>query len=297
MIVIINLRWVIALFLVASACSASPTDDGLTVMATTSILGDVTERLLGEIATVQVLIPAGADPHGFQPSARQVASLRKVDVVVINGLGLEAALADVLDAAKRDGVLVVEVGPRVEPMPFAENDDLDPHFWLDPERMSLAAALIADTVAKLVEPERARLAAALANFQSDLAAVDKDVAELLAGITNRKLVANHDSLGYFADRYGFQLIGNVLPGGSTLASPSPRDVADLIAIVQTEHIPAVFTDAAEPDSLAQLVADESGGSVEVVRLYIGALGPRGSGAATYLEMLQLNAERISGALS
>jgi zinc/manganese transport system substrate-binding protein len=111
------------------------------------------------------------------------------------------------------------------------------------------------------------------------------------------LVTNHDSLGYFADRYGFQVIGTVVPGGSTLASPSPRDVADLIEIVQAERIAAVFTDATEPDSLAQLVADESGGSVEVVQLYIGALGPIGSGAAGYLEMLQLNVERISGALS
>lgn len=281
----------------AGACSASPASDGLAVMATTSILGDVTERLVGDVATVEVLIPAEADPHGFQPSARQAASLRDVDVVFANGLGLEAGLTDVLDAAKRDGVLVVEVGPEVEPIPFSDNDNLDPHFWLDPKRMSLAATLITNTVADLAEPERAQLLSSLASFQSDLAAVDEEVAGLLAGVTNRKLVTNHDSLGYFADRYGFQVIGTVVPGGSTLASPSPRDVADLIEIVQAERIAAVFTDAAETDSLARLVADESGGSVEVVELYIGALGPIGSGAAGYLEMLQLNAERISGALS
>ena len=281
----------------AGACSAAPESDGLAVMATTSILGDVTERLVGEVATVEVLIPAEADPHGFQPSARQAASLRDVDVVFANGLGLEAGLTDVLDAAKRDGVLVVEVGPEVEPIAFSDSDNLDPHFWLDPMRMSRAAALITNTVADLAEPERAQLLSALASFQSDLAAIDEEIAGLLAGVTNRKLVTNHDSLGYFADRYDFQVIGTVVPGGSTLASPSPRDVADLIEIVQAERIAAVFTDATEPDSLAQLVADESGGSVEVVQLYIGALGPIGSGAAGYLEMLQLNAERISGALS
>ncbi len=281
----------------AGACSASPESDGLAVMATTSILGDVTERLVGEVATVGVLIPAGADPHGFQLSARQTASLRDVDVVFANGLGLESSLTDVLDAAKRDGVLVVEVGPEVDPITFLDSDNLDPHFWLDPKRMSRAATLITNTVADLAEPERPQLLSTLASFQSDLAAIDEEVAELLAGVTNRKLVTNHDSLGYFADRYDFQVIGTVVPGGSTLASPSPRDVADLIEIVQAEQIAAVFTDATEPDSLAQLVADESGGSVEVVELYIGALGPIGSGAAGYLEMLQLNAERISGALS
>lgn len=297
MIVIINLRWIVPLILVAGACSASPESDGLAVMATTSILGDVTERLVGEVATVEVLIPAEADPHGFQPSARQAASLRDVDVVFANGLGLEAGLTDVLDAARRDGVLVVEVGPEVEPIAFSDNDNLDPHFWLDPMRMSRAAALITNTVADLAEPERAQLLSALASFQADLAAIDEEIAGLLAGVTNRKLVTNHDSLGYFADRYGFQVVGTVVPGGSTLASPSPRDVADLIEIIEDEQIAAVFTDAAEPDSLAQLVADESRGFVEVVELYIGALGPIGSGAAGYLEMLQLNAERISGALS
>ena len=301
MIVIISLfrrpgLALLSILLLASACSTTRDNDGLTVLVTTSLLGDVTEQLVGKVAIVEVLIPTNADPHGFQLSARQAASLRDADVVIANGLGLEAALTDVLAAAQRDGVVVVEVGPAVMPLAFTDSADPDPHFWLDPLRMSRAAEVIVAAVAELAEPEREALNESLEQLQADLTALDNEIVALLAGVTNRKLVANHDSLGYLAARYDFEVVGTVLPGGSTLASPSPRDISNLIDSMQAHDVRAVFTDATEPDSLAQLIADESKGSVEVVELYIGSLGPAGSGAESYAELVRINAERISGAL-
>ena len=299
MIVIINLRLSagLALLLLATACTTAAENGGLTVLATNSILGDVTRQVVGDVATVEVLIPQGADPHGFQPSARQAASLRDADIVIANGLDLEAGLADVLSAAKRDGVLIVEFGPEVTPLNFTSSEELDPHFWLDPLRMSRAAKVIAISVAELAETSREELLANLVVFQNDLTALDQEVEELFARVKDRKLVTNHDSLGYLASRYGFQLVGTIVPGGSNLASPSPRDVSDLIDAIETEGVSAVFTDAAEPDSLATLIADESDGSVEVIELYIGALGPTGSGADSYVGMIRVNVQLIAGALS
>ncbi len=302
MIVIINLRRFVsmvplAVLVLASACSSTPTNNGLTVLATTSILGDVTQDLVGELATVEVLIPSGADPHGFQPSARQAAALRDADIVITNGLDLEAALTDVLEAAKRDGVLVVEIGPQIDPITFAGSDDLDPHFWLDPQRMSQGAAVITKAIAELAEPLRGELLGRLADVQAELAALDEEIVDLLDPITNRKLVTNHDSLGYFAARYGFEVVGTVAPGGSTIASPSPRDVSALIDSLEAQGISAVLTDIAEPDSIAELIADEAGAAVEVVDLFIGSLGPAGSGAESYVGLVRVNAQLIWGALA
>lgn len=301
MIVIIKQRGIAAFLLtalVATSCGESTGSDRLTVLATTSILGELTERLVGDLADVETLMPAAADPHSFQPSARQAASLRDADLIIANGLDLEAALADVLDSARSDGVLVVEVGSRIEPRTFEGSTALDPHFWLDPEFMARAAKVITIAVRDLApDHEHGGLLETLTAVQTELAVLDEDLANRLSAVTNRKLVTSHDSLGYLAARYDFEVVGTVFPGGSSLASPSPRDISELIATMDAEGVSAVFSDAAEPDSLARLIAEESNRSVEVVELYIGTLGPAEAGADSYAGMMQLNADLIAGALS
>ncbi len=129
--------------------------DGLVVVATTSILGDVVSNVVGDAGEVEVLMAPGVDPHSFQASAAQAASLRAADLVVANGLGLEESLDDTLAAAQEDGAVVVEVAQDMDPIPFEGADDhdhgadeqdvdadhqaLDPHVWLDPQRMAVGA--------------------------------------------------------------------------------------------------------------------------------------------------------------
>ncbi|MFP4513582.1 MAG: metal ABC transporter substrate-binding protein, partial [Acidimicrobiales bacterium] len=112
------------------ACGEDTTGDGgeregdrPLIVATTSILGDVVSTLVGDTAEVEVVMPIGADPHDFEPSARQAARLRDASVVVANGLGLEVGLDSTLDAAASDGVTVLEVGELIDPLPFAAADD------------------------------------------------------------------------------------------------------------------------------------------------------------------------------
>lgn len=302
--------------LVASSCGAneSGADDRLSVVATTTILGDVVKAVGGTDVDVEVLTPIGADPHDFQASASQVASLNQADLVVANGLGLEEGLEDVLEAAVADGARVLEVAPMLDPIPFgfetghddhdededpdseADHGDEDPHVWLDPIRMAEAARQIAANLAE-IEPEidwtdRAE------EYAGELSAADGNISRTLSSIpeANRLLVTNHEALGYFAERYGFEVVGVVIPGGSTLGDPSSAELAELVEVMEREGVNAIFGETTQPGALAEAVAGELGEDVEVISLYTGSLGEPGSDADTLIGMLLSNAERIAEAL-
>jgi zinc/manganese transport system substrate-binding protein len=142
-------------------------------------------------------------------------------------------------------------------------------------------------------PERAD------GFAAELAGADTEIREILSAIPEdrRSLVTNHRSFGYFADRYGFEVVGVVIPGGSTLADPSSAELARLVGTLREHNISAIFGETTEPVTLAEAISEELGGSVEVVRLYTGSLGEPGSGADTLIGMLLTNAELIAGALA
>ncbi len=289
----------LAFAVLAGGCGpeAEANHAGLSVVATTSILGDITRQLMGSEGTVEVLIPIGADPHSFQASARQAAELRDADLVVANGLALEEALVDILDAVVEDGGRVLEVGPGVDPLPFAGGaDGLDPHVWLDPVRGGLIAEAIAAELALLAPARAEQLAVNLASYGQALQSLDSAIAQLLDPIDNRHLVTNHDSLGYLAARYDFEIVGTIIPSGSTLAEPSPRQLADLVDAVNQYGVKAVFVDTTSPTRLAEVLANEAQVEVQVVELFTGSLGVGGSGAETYVDMLRLNATRIAEAL-
>ena len=294
---------VVGMVLTACGVSSGQTDEALTIVATTTILGDVVSQIAGDDANVEVLMPIGVDPHDFQASSRQVASLNQADLVVANGLGLEGGLQDVLRAAEADGARVIYVGPALSPIPRGvHNRDNggqgaeDPHVWMDPVRMTKAVALIASELRQLDGGVDWGVRAEA--YADELAAADWELTALFTGVPTdaRKLVTNHDSMGYLADRYGFEVVGVLLPGDSTLGTASSRELSELVRVIEAEGVPAIFAETTQPAVLAEAVAAEIGHPVEVVELYTGSLGEPGSGAENLLGMLRVNAHRIAGAL-
>lgn len=297
-----------AVALLAAGCSSGGSDgsdDGVSIVATTTMLGDITRNVVGEDGTVEVLLPTGVDPHDFQPSSSQVSAIYAADLVVANGLGLEEGLSDVLAAASADGVNVLEVAGFVDPVSFTSRqpclDDTsgtcDPHVWLDPERDAHSALVIGEALALLdgsIDWEA--LAGEYANELRDSDLVVKETLTVLPG-PDRILVTNHDSLGYFADRYGFDVIGSVIPGGSTLSEPSSVAIADLVDVINNTGVKAIFAETTESTALADAIASEVEHPVRVILLFTGSLGPPGSGADTLIGMLETNATRIADGLS
>ena len=173
----------------------------------------------------------------------------------------------------------------------------DPHVWFDPHRVSEALPKLARVLTTDIDLDAAAVEACLSSYLEELAAVDAEIAanveQLPAG--SRKLVTNHEALGYFADRYGFEVIGTVIPTPASMAQASPAQLERLAEIIEHEEINAIFAEnlhsVDDVEALASRVGD-----VEVVTLYTGSLGPAGSGAETYVGFLRTNTELIVDAL-
>jgi zinc/manganese transport system substrate-binding protein len=298
--------------LVIGACGTGVENDDSTVnvVATTSILGDIASAVVGDEGSVQEVIPLGVDSHEFQPSSQQASLLAGADLVVANGLGLEQSMGDLLASTADDGVPVLELAPLVQPIPLtgghgheedeeSEQDDEgaeDPHFWMDPIRVGEAAMALAAQLAEL-DPEGSWQQRAGA-YADAMSAADASIRDMLARVpaVNRKLVTNHEAFGYFADRYDFEVVGVVIPGGSTLAEPSSAELSALVQVMRDEGVSVIFAETTQPTTLADAVASELGEEVKVVELYTESLGPTGSTAATLEGLLLTNAERVAAAL-
>jgi len=173
----------------------------------------------------------------------------------------------------------------------------DPHFWLDPLRVAKAALLIAEALTE-IDPSGDWMARAEA-YAATLTELDAEIQDILAPIPheNRVLITNHDSLGYFADRYEFEVIGVVIPGGSTLADPSSAELAALVEEIVEEGVKVIFAETIDSTALAEAVAAEAGTDVAVVTLHTGSLGEPGTETDNIVGMLRSNALRIAEALS
>lgn len=304
----------VALVLVVGSCSDDGGSDRPTVVVSTSIWGDVVAEVVGDCADVEVLTPAGADPHAVELSARDVAELREADLVVVNGLGLEEQIEGAVDDARSAGVPVLAIGEQLDPLPVddhaaASDDggvddahahgDLDPHVWQDPERVAQAAAVLAGAVADHTDCDHAELDRRAAEYAAAVRAVDAAIADELAAIPadDRRLVTNHDAFRYFADRYDFEVAGTIIPSATTLAEPGSAQLAALVRLLETTGVRAVFVEATHATDLAEVLAAEVDHPVEVVELHSDSLGEPGSGADTYLGLVRTNASRIGDALT
>lgn len=333
-------RAILLLGLLLTACSAagngsaataadeegSTAGEELRVVATTTVLGDVARQVVGTAGQVSTLLPPGADPHTFQPSASQVAELTDADLVVTNGAGLEEAMADALAEGREAGVPVFRAADHVDTLTAgvhghdhgdedgraehegeeeadhgqAAGDDVtDPHLWMDPLRLAEVAQALGDELAAVADGDGAGFARRAQAYSEELTALDADIGQLLGDLPaqERVLVTNHDALAYFADRYGFEIAGTVIPTITTGAEPSAQDIEELAATIREEQVGAIFAETTQPDRLARTVAAEVGRDVEVVELYTGSLGGTDGTAATYIDMMRTNAERIAAAVA
>lgn len=305
-----SIRWVAVASgaaLMAASCgggdSAEPADGARpSIVVTTSMLGDVVSSMVGDAAEVTTIMAPGASPHDFQASARQAQAMREADLLVVNGADFEEGLLDVIDAAADDGVAVYRATSAVDTLEFGDEDGgsgVDPHFFTDPARMAVAAQGILDAVVEEVPALDTEDVRATADaYIRELEALDAEVEGILEVIPadDRILVTNHEVFGHFADRYDFEVVGTVIPGGTTAEGASAEGLAVLVRVIEGAGVPAIFADTSSPDQLARTLANEVG-DVEVVELYSESLGEAGSGAGTYLEMMRTNAKRIARALA
>lgn len=263
-----------------------------TVVVTTNILGDVVDAAAGDLVDVEVIMPTGAEPHDFAPSARQGETMENADLLVVNGAGFEGGMLDVVASVEATGTPIFS---------FADSVDLldgDPHLWTDPQRIAEGLDALEPQLAAIEGVDSDALAESFDAYRAELDAMDTSIEETVATIPEdrRVLVTNHEVFEYFADRYGFEVVGAVIPSTTTQAEPSAAEIEALAELIADSEIPVIFGETTQSTQVAQAIADEVGGDVVIVELFSESLGDTDSGAATYLAMMQTNADLIADAL-
>jgi len=165
--------------------------------------------------------------------------------------------------------------------------------------MAQAVEGIADFLAANIDGiDQEALQASAAEYIDELEALDADVESILAAVpdSRRVLVTNHSVFGYFADRYDFEVVGTVIPTGSSADGVSGQRLVELVELLERESVSVVFTDTSSSDELAQTLASEAG-DVQVVALFSESLGDQDSDGASYVDMVRSNATRIADALA
>jgi zinc/manganese transport system substrate-binding protein len=264
-----------------------------TIVVTYSILGSVVKDLVGDRFELIVSIPNTLDPHEWEPSARDIETINRADLVVENGLGLEEGMGKALAQARKAGVefftasdhvLVRTVG-KGEGLPSGDPDQevgaQDPHLWTDPVTMEAIVDALADEIEAGFKVD---LSARRADLDSRLEALDAEVAAQTAKLpeARRMLVTGHESMGYFAQRYGFKLVGAIVPSLSSQAESSAAELAALKALIAAKGVSVIFTEAGTSPAVAAALAREA--KVEAVSLNTHAL-PEGGGYAEFIRGL------------
>lgn len=279
--------------------------DGPDVMASTGYLADIVRNVSGSRLTVESLIPDGTDPHSFQPTPQDAAKLAGAGIIVIDTYGLGPSIDKMIESTGGSGRVVVEAAAGVKPRGLDAGsaieghdgdlqEDLDPHFWLDPINILTYVDNIREALT-LVDPEGGDTYALNAEaYKAQLRALDEWINGRVATIPRerRLLVTNHESFGYFADRYEFTVVGTIFPSLASGGSPSARQLADLIEAIRAAGAPAIFLEAGGSVEIAEQVGRETGAEV-VTDLLTHTVG---DDATTYVDMMKWNVERIAGAL-
>jgi ABC-type Zn uptake system ZnuABC Zn-binding protein ZnuA len=268
----------------------------LRAVTTMSILADMIEQVGGERIEAHNIIPIGAGPEDYQPTPQDVQKIARADVIFFNGHGLEAWLDPLFASAKNDRAPKVELSKDLPAVDVGSADFKagNPHFWLNPQYAIKYVEVIRDTLAGLDAAGAATYQANAVAYIDKLTALDQDLEaqanQIPAG--DRKIVTNHDAFPYFAKRYGFTIVGNIL--GNPEAELSAGDLANLARTIKAEKVKAIFTESQFSPKVTETLAKEAGVTV-VANLYTDSLS-NGGAAASYIDMMRYDMRTIVAAL-
>lgn len=312
------------------APQAFKASNDLKVLAVESFLADIAQNVAGDRLVVESLIPYGLDPHTLEPTPQDITRIAQSQVLIINGAGFEEWLTETLtNAGGKRLVIEASAGLTSRTQPEAESANSggaageicavpnpaqdqsqedcaaipthaegepahgDPHFWLDPTKAIRYVQNIREGLSQADPDGREIYAANAAAYIAQLQDLDAWIAEQVAQLPSdrRLLVTNHESFGYFADRYGFKIIGTIIPAVSTNAAPSAWQIAQLVDTIRATGVKAIFLETGTNPQLAEQIAREAGVKI-IATLYTHSLSPPGGDAPTYLDMMMYNTRTI-----
>ncbi len=265
--------------------------DGRTVVATTTQVADLARAVAGDRAAVRQILRPNSDPHEYEPRPSDVRSVADAAVVLRSGGDVDAWLDGVLRNAGSGAETVTLIDATRTRRRGAQ---VDPHWWQDPRNALRAVRRIRDALAAADPGGRVDYTANAAAYARRLSTLDRAIGRCMAAIpaARRRLVTDHDALGYFAARYGIEVVGTVIPALSTQAQASAGEVARLVRTIRAAGVTTIFPESSVNAKLTRAIARDAGAKVGP-GLYADSLGPAGSLGATYLGALRFNARALA----
>jgi len=288
-----------ALVLLAAGCggTADGNPDKVDVVATTTQLGDFAREVGGDAVEVDQILQPNTDPHDYEPRPSDVENAAGAEVVFASGEDLDGWIEQIVSDSGSEAE-VVDLGAGVPiRLPGESSGDeaseFDPHWWHDPRNAEAAVRGIERALAAADPAQRSEFARNADAYLAKLRRLDRAIARCLDSVppARRKLVTDHDAFDYFANRYGIEVVGAVIPSQTTQAQPSAGDLSDLARTIEAEKVKAIFPESSLGASAAGAIARQTGASAEHT-LYGDTLGPTGSSGDTYIGMEQANAEAM-----
>jgi ABC-type Zn uptake system ZnuABC Zn-binding protein ZnuA/ABC-type Mn2+/Zn2+ transport system permease subunit len=288
----------VALPLLAAGCgSAGGSTDKLDVVATTTQLGDFAREVGGEAVEVDQILEPNSDPHDYEPRPSDVEGAASAEVIFASGDNLDAWIGEIVSDSGSDAE-VVDLGAEVPVRLPGESSGeeaskYDPHWWHDPRNAEAAVREIERGLVAADPGHRAVFERNARAYLAKLRALDRGIARCVDSVppARRKLVTDHDAFGYFAARYGIEVIGAVIPSQTTQAQASAQDLSELARTIESERVKAVFPESSLSSKVVDAIAGQTGASAEY-SLYGDTLGPEGSDGDTYVGMEEANAEAM-----
>lgn len=290
----------LVLAILLTACgggtASEPREEAPIILTSTPLLADLTRSIAGDRLQVESLLPYGVDPHSYQPTPQDAARLAGSQLIIVNGAEYEHSLESLLENAGGEAVTVeasAGIPPRTDP---DGEHGVDPHMWLDPNNVILYVENIRAALTRFDPQGEAIYRSNAESFTAELKELDTWIRGQVDQVPEEKrlLVTNHEAFGYFAERYGFTVVGTVIESFSSDASPSAQQIAQLIDQIRSSGAPAIFLDASDTTTFARQIADETGVRV-VTDLHLESLTD-GTPASTYVDMMKHNVTQIVNAL-
>ena len=287
-----GLLLLVAVIAAVSAAGCRSTGGGSSdVVATTTQVADLTRSVAGNDIAVKQILQPNADPHEYEPRPSDAEAVANAKLVIRSGGDVDDWLKGVIDQAGGKASVVTLID-------HVQRRGGDPHWWQDPRNGIKAVLAIRDALVRTDPRHAAGYRARAAAYEAKLARLDKGIQTCVAKLPSnqRRLVTSHDALGYYADRYGFKVIGAAIPSLSTQAQPSGKQTQQLVDQIKGEQVAAIFPESSLNPKLEQAIGRDAGAKVGGA-LWADSLGPEGSSGATYAGSLEANTRTIVSALS
>lgn len=316
-----KLVWVLSLcaaVLALVGCGQTPQENQgkLQVVTTVYPVYDVVKKVAGDRADVTLLVPPGAEPHDWEPTASDLKKIGQAKVFFYNGAGLEPTDQILKKEITRDA-MVVELSQGLDLLKLQDDDDhdhdhdtdhhdadhhdedhhaeghhhhhhggVDPHVWLDPQNVMKEAAVVADALAKADPAHADAYRANAKKYQDELAALDKDMDAALSSLANKNLVVSHEAFGYLAARYGLTQIG--IMGVDADAEPTPDRMAQLVEFIREHDVRTIYSEELVNPRLADAIAAETGAVVRVLNPIEGLTAAQEKAGYDYIKLQREN---------